>query len=143
VDVYDGGNATGLAGELSRALVSAGYKAGKVGDIPVQSSTEVLYGTGAAANAAKIAGYFKGVTAASSSTVAAGHVEVLLGTDATAVPAAITAHSTASNSSSADTASSPKPSPTSTPLNPNESNGANGGPVTVQPNAPYGIPCVY
>jgi LCP family protein required for cell wall assembly len=139
VDVYNGGNATRLAGELSRALVSAGYKAGAVGDIPVRSSTEVFYGTGAAANAAKIAGYFKGVTATSSSTVAAGHVEVLLGTDATAVPAAITSPSTVATSS----ASSPTPSPASTPLNPDQSNGANGGPVTVTPNAPYGIPCVY
>jgi LCP family protein required for cell wall assembly len=143
VDVYNGGNATGLAGELSRALVSAGYKAGKTGSIPVQSSTEVFYGTGAAANAAKIAGYFRGVTATASSTVAAGHVKVLLGTDATAVPAAIASPSTAANSSPADLASSPSPSPTSTALNPNQSNGANGGPVTVKPNAPYGIPCVY
>ncbi len=143
VDVYNGGNAGGLAGDLSRALVSAGYKAGKVGTIPIQSSTEVRYGTGAAANAAKIARYFTGVTASSSSTVAAGHVEVLLGTDATSVPAAITSPSTASNSSSATTpASSPTPSPTSSALNPAENNGANGGAVTVNPNAPYGIPCV-
>ncbi len=140
VDVYNGGDATGLAGELSRALVSVGYKAGKVGNIPIQSSTEVLYGTGAAANAAKIAGYFAGVTASPSATVAAGHVEVLLGTDATSVPAAIAASSTATTSTSA---SSPTPSPTSSPLNPSDSNGANGGAVTVQPNAPYGIPCVY
>jgi len=139
VDVYNGGSAKGLAGELSRALVSVGYKAGKVGNIPVQSSTEVLYGTGAAANAAKIARYFTGVTATSSSTVAAGHVEVLLGADVTAVPAAIASPSTAATSS----ASSPTPTPTRTALNPAQDNGANGGPVTVKPNAPYGIPCVY
>jgi LCP family protein required for cell wall assembly len=139
VDVYNGGYTSGLAGQLSQALTSAGYKAGKVGNIAVQSSTEVLYGTGAAASAQKIAGYFTGVTASQSSTVAAGHVEVLLGTDATSVPAGITS----STSAAATPAGSPTPSPTSTALNPSENNGASGGAVTVKANAPYGIPCVY
>jgi LCP family protein required for cell wall assembly len=39
-------------------------------------------------------------------------------------------------------ASSPAPSPTSTALNPSQGNGANGGAVTINANAPYGIPCV-
>jgi LCP family protein required for cell wall assembly len=140
VDVYNGGYASGLAGQLSRALTSAGYKAGKVGNIARQSSTEVLYGAGAAAGGRKIAGYFTGVTASASPTVAAGHVEVLLGTDATSVPAGITSSAA---SAAATPASSPTPSPTSTALNPSENNGASGGAVTVNANAPYGIPCVY
>jgi LCP family protein required for cell wall assembly len=143
VDVYNGGNTNLLASRLSQALVSVGYKAGKVASIPIQSSTEVLYGTGAAASAQKIAGYFTGVTASPSSTVAAGHVEVLLGTDATSVPAAISSSATSSASTAATPASSPRPSPSSTALNPSQSNGANGGAVTVGANAPYGIPCVY
>ena len=130
VDVYNGGNASGLAGQLSRALTAAGYKAGKVAAAPIQSSTEVLYGTGAAANAAKIAGYFTGVTANASDTVAAGHVEVLLGTDATSVPASIAAAASSPASSSSSSPVRPKPSPSQS------------GVVTVQPNAPYGIPCV-
>ena len=128
MDVYNGGNTSGLAGQLSQALTAAGYKAGKVANVPAQSSTEVLYGTGAAANAAKIARYFTGVTANASAAVAAGHVEVLLGTDATSVPASITTSSPASSASSPP--ASPKPSP------------SQDGVVTVKPNAPYGIPCV-
>ena len=128
VDVYNGGNASGLAGQLSRALTAAGYKAGKVANIPAQPSTEVLYGTGAAANAAKIAGYFTGVTANASDTVAAGHVEVLLGTGVTSVPASIAA--AASSRASSSSSARPKPSPSQS------------GVVAVQPNAPYGIPCV-
>ena len=47
VDVYNGGGTPGLAGQLSQALTSAGFKAGKVGNIAAQPSTRVLYGTGA------------------------------------------------------------------------------------------------
>jgi hypothetical protein len=89
----------------------------------------VLYGTGAGASAAKIAGYFSGVTAAAGSSVAAGHVEVLLGTDATAVPAGI-----GSAASSGSPASSPSASPTPA---------SNNCQVAVSGNAKYGIPCVY
>ena len=136
VDVYNGGNTMGLAGQLSQALTSAGFKAGKVGNIPAQSSTQVVYGTGAETSAAKIAGYFSGVTAVAGASVAAGHVEVLLGADATSVPAGI--GSTSSTMSSGSAASSPSASPTSS-----AGNGQAGAPVTVTPNAPYGIPCVY
>jgi LCP family protein required for cell wall assembly len=133
VDVYNGGGTAGLAGQLSQALTSAGFKAGKVGNTATQSSTQVLYGTGAASSAARIAGYFSGVTAAAGSSVAAGHVEVLLGTDATSVPAGI---------GSATSSASPASSPTASPTSPAD-NGRAGAPVTVAPNAPYGIPCVY
>ena len=137
VDVYNGGNTPHLASQLSQALTSAGYKAGKVGNIATQSSTQVLYGAGAAASAAKIAGYFTGVAASPSSSLAAGHVEVLLGTDATSVPATIGA------APSASTSASPTPSPSDSAPNASQSNGQNGGAVTVKANAPYGIPCVY
>jgi hypothetical protein len=138
VDVYNGGNTTGLAGQLSQALTTAGFKAGKVGNTATQSSTQVLYGTGAAASAAKIAGYFNGVSAAASSSVAAGHVEVLLGTDATSVPPSLTAGSSAA-------ASSPATSPASSSSGSSaaSNNDQSGGTVTVNANAPFGIPCVY
>ena len=133
VDVHNGGGTPGLAGQLSQALTSAGFKAGKVGNIAPQPSTQVLYGQGAEASAAKIAGYFSGVTATAGSSVAAGHVEILLGTDATSVPPGI-----GSAASSAPPSSSPSASPTSS-----ADNGQAGAPVTVAPSAPYGIPCVY
>jgi LCP family protein required for cell wall assembly len=140
VDVYNGGYTAGLAAQLSRALTSAGFKAGKVATITSRSSTQVLYGRGAAASAAKIAGYFNGVTATASSSVAAGHAEVLLGTDATSVPTTIVSSSASTPSSSASR-SPTSPASSSAPTA-SQSNGASGGAVTVKANAPYGIPCV-
>jgi LCP family protein required for cell wall assembly len=118
VNVYNGGSTPGLAGQVSTALVKDGYKAGQIGNTSALTTTEVLYGTGSAASASKIASLFS-VTATASSTVAAGHVEVMLGANA-AVPGA----------SVAPTASSSAvPIPTT---------GAQGGAVT----AKNGIPCV-
>ena len=48
VDVLNGGNTAGLAGQVSAALVSAGYTAGKVGNTSPLATTEVLYGSGSA-----------------------------------------------------------------------------------------------
>jgi LCP family protein required for cell wall assembly len=138
VDVYNGGDTTGLAGQLSQALTSAGFKAGTVGDIASQSSTQVLYGSGAAASAAQIAGYFNGVSAAASSSVAAGHVEIRLGTDATSVPPRLTAGSAA-----ASTPATSSPASSSSGSSAASNSGQSGGTVTVKANAPYGIPCVY
>ena len=121
VDVYNGGNTPGLAGQVSAALVKDGYKAGKIGNAPSPlTTTEVLYGTGASASASKIASQFN-VTATASSAVAAGHVEVLLGADA----------------SLPSSAGSTSPSPSSSAV-PVPSAGAQGGAV----NAKNGIPCV-
>lgn len=138
VDVYNGDGAPGLAGQLSQALTSAGFKAGKVGTIATQSPTQVLYGTGAEASAAKIAGSFNGVTASAGSSVATGHVQVVLGTDTTSVPAGIGSAASPASPASSPSASSPAASPTSS-----ADNGQAGAPVTVPPNAKYGIPCVY
>ena len=93
------------------------------------TGTEVFYGAGASANAAKIATDF-GTTAKALASLPAQHVEVLLGTGSTVVPAALT----------------PTSSPSSSPSPPSSSaadNGAAGGAVTVAANAKYGIPCVF
>jgi len=120
VDVYNGGNTPGLAGQVSAVLVKDGYKAGKIGNTSALTTTEVLYGAGASAGATKIASQFN-VGATASSTVAAGHVEVLLGAGA-ALP-----------SSAPSTSPSPSSSAATVP-----SSGAQGGAV----NAKNGIPCV-
>jgi len=143
VDVYNGGTATGLATHVSEALAAAGYKAGTVGNASaqsetVQSATQVFYSAAAAANAVKIAGYF-GVKAVASTSLPAGHVEVLLGTAATAVPAALSSAGTGSSAAASAPATSASPSATATSA---ADNGQAGGAVTVKPNAPYGIPCV-
>jgi LCP family protein required for cell wall assembly len=119
VDVYNGGNTAGLAAQVSAALANAGYKAGKVGNTSPLTTTEVLYGPGSAASAAKIAALFN-VTATASSTVAAGHVEVLLGASATLPNVSATP---------TPSASSPTALPTTGPA---------GGPVSAED----GIPCV-
>jgi LCP family protein required for cell wall assembly len=136
VDVYNGGTTDQLAAAVSQALVSAGYTAGATGSPAAQSqtvksATQVFYGTGAAANAAKIAGYF-GATATKASAVPAGQVEILLGTSSTSVPAGIGPSSSGSGS--------PAATPTATSA---ANNGQAGGAVTVKPNAKFGIPCVY
>ena len=134
VDVYNGGATAGLAGSVSTALVSLGYKAGAVADASAQSQTpvtgaEVFYGTGASANAAKIATDFS-ASAKPLASLPAGHVEVLLGTGSTVVPAGLASTSSPSPSASASSAAA-------------ADNGAAGGAVTVAANARFGIPCVY
>jgi LCP family protein required for cell wall assembly len=116
VDVFNGGGTQGLAGQVSAALVKDGYQAGQVGNTAALTATQVLYGTGAAAGAGAIASLF-GVTATSSASVAAGHVRVMLGPDAS-VPGA-----------------TPTSSRSVVPL---PTTGAQGGAVT----AKNGIPCV-
>ncbi len=134
VDVYNGGTTAGLATGVSQALVAKGYKAGAVTNATAQtmavtSANQVFYGSGASANAAKIAGYF-GATAEALKSLPAGHVEVLLGTGSTAVPSSIAPAVTQQSA----------PASTSTSAG---NNGAAGGAVTVGAGAKYGIPCVY
>jgi len=116
VDVFNGGSTQGLAGQVSAALVKEGFKAGQISNIAALTTTQVLYGTGASASGAKIASMF-GVTATASATVAAGHVQVNLGANAT-VPGAT-------------------PSASNTPVA-LPTTGAQGGAVI----AKNGIPCV-
>ena len=139
VDVYNGAGVSGLAGQVSQALSTKGYKAGGTGNSSAQSQsvatgTQVFYGPGASANAAKIARYF-GANAAALSSLAAGHVEVLLGTGSTVVPSSLEVSASSSSSTSAAT---PSAVPTSA-----GNNGAVGGAVNVAANAKYGVPCVY
>ena len=85
VDVYNAGYTAGLAASASAGLVTAGFVKGQVANnATIEATTEVPYGSGAAAkaNAARIAALF-GVTAQAGSSVSAGHVEVILGTSAT------------------------------------------------------------
>jgi LCP family protein required for cell wall assembly len=135
VDVYNGGTAPGLATGVSQALIAKGYKGGAVTNASAQSQTaaagtQVFYGSGASANAAKVADYF-GATAKSLTTLPAGHVEVLLGTGATVVPSSLT-----------PAPATPQNAPATSPASAGN-NGAAGGAVTVAAKAKYGIPCVY
>ena len=124
VDVLNGGHTQGLATQVTAELAGAGYHVGKPADTAYRSTTAVLYGTGSAAEAARLGAVF-GATATASTSVAAGHIEILLGTGATA-PASVPAVSIAS--------ASPTPSPASVI----PTTGPQGGAVI----AKDGIPCV-
>jgi LCP family protein required for cell wall assembly len=124
VDVLNGGHTHGLAAQVTTQLASAGYRVGKPGNTSYRSTTAVLYGAGAAAEGKRLATTF-GAAATASTSIAAGHVEILLGATATA-PASVPAISTADVS--------PTPSPTSVI----PTTGPQGGPVI----AKDGIPCV-
>jgi hypothetical protein len=160
VDVYNGNpSAGGLAAQVSQALAGLGYKVGRVVNSsaqtqPVTPGTQVFYGAGAAANAQQIAVQF-GATATALSTLPADRVEVLIGSTVTAVPAGITPTSTATAATPAPGAQAigaqvigagPTASPSATPTpssTAGDGTGGTGGAVTVAPNAPFGIPCVY
>jgi LCP family protein required for cell wall assembly len=156
VDVYNGGSAQGLATGISQALVAKGYKAGAVTNSAAQTKTpavgtQVFYGKGTAANAAKIADYF-GATPVALSALPAGHVEVLLGTGATVVPSGLEAKtSTTPSSTTAAGIGTTGPGTTgtgttgnpTTPATTAGNNGAAGGAVTVGAQAKYGVPCIY
>jgi anionic cell wall polymer biosynthesis LytR-Cps2A-Psr (LCP) family protein len=133
VDVYNGSDVNGLAASVSQAVTALGYKAGPVANASAQSQTleqdtQVFYGAGASANAAKIATMF-GATATALTSLPAGHVEVLLGSTVTGVPSGLGTSGAGATPSASSTADG--------------NNGASGGAVTVTANAKYGVPCVY
>jgi anionic cell wall polymer biosynthesis LytR-Cps2A-Psr (LCP) family protein len=153
VDVYNGDlDANGLAVQVSQALVALGYKAGAIENASAQSQTvqggtQVFYGAGASAGAQQIAIQF-GTTATALSTLPAGHVEVLIGSTVTEVPAGIAPSTAAAGTQStgaqligarAAAGSSDTPAPASTA----PAGSGTGGTVVVAPDAKYGIPCVY
>ncbi len=165
VDVYNGNpGANGLAGLVSQALSTLGYKPGAVENSArqsqiVQPGTQVFYGTGASANATKIATQF-GTTAVALKSLPADHVEVLTGSTVTTVPAGLTPASSTSATPSAGTQSvgaqlaggkTTAPSDPVTAPTPSASATAAGGGSTandgessdVASGAKYGIPCVY
>jgi anionic cell wall polymer biosynthesis LytR-Cps2A-Psr (LCP) family protein len=91
VDVYNGSGASGLAGDVSQAFAAAGYTTGQAANASTQSQqlqadTQVFYGAGAEDNADSIASMVGVQSAASLSSLPAGHVEVLLGQQVIAVP---------------------------------------------------------
>src|SRR5262249_51272649 len=75
VDVLNGGYTHGLAAQVSAELAGAGYHVGKPGNASYRSTTTVLYGTGAGAEAERLATIF-GSAAQASTSVTAGHIEI-------------------------------------------------------------------
>jgi anionic cell wall polymer biosynthesis LytR-Cps2A-Psr (LCP) family protein len=143
VDVYNSSQTPGLAGNLLAALVKKGYRAGSKQEYPSPLPlTTVSYGAGAAAkaHAEQIAKDFD-LTATASSSVAAGHVQVILGGSVTFLPSSLGGQSTATPSAT--------PSSTSTANTGNTGNTGNSDVNSARTSlgkeakAKYGIPCVY
>ncbi|MFE6687415.1 LCP family protein [Streptomyces sp. NPDC057743] len=90
VDVLNGSGGTkkGAAAEELKALTGLGYTAGTTGNAALRQRTTVLYGSGAQEAAQQIADRLHTSTPVSSASVPAGRVQVILGTDFTAPPAA-------------------------------------------------------
>ena len=91
VDVFNGSGTGGLAGEASTAFADLGYSGGQAANAASQSQqvtadTQVFYGAGAQTQAAVIADDMGVQSATALSSVAAGHVEVLMGSDVIALP---------------------------------------------------------
>ena len=124
VDVLNGGQTAGLAGQVSSAVVQAGYQAGLVENAAPLTTTEVLYGPGEAANASQVGGAF-GVSATASAAIEAGHIEIKLGAGTTVAPAIPAGGSGTRTSASPSSSSIPTAGP-------------QGGAV----GAEKGIPCV-
>jgi anionic cell wall polymer biosynthesis LytR-Cps2A-Psr (LCP) family protein len=157
VDVYNGSTATAapLAGQTSAALVALGYKAGKVANAttqpePVQVGTQVFYGAGAGADAAELAPQF-GAKAVALKALPPDHIEVLIGSSVTTVPAGLTPAATATAATQsvsarlfdAAGAQADKPAKSSAGAATSSPGPALGDSSAVKPNAPYGVPCVY
>ena len=119
VDVYNGGGLSGLASQVSAALVQAGYQPGKIGNTEYRAVTVVRYGRHVRGSAETIAAAFGG-KAKPDAAILPGHVEVLLGAATIAVPSFAPAGP-----------ANPGPMPT-------QPNHANGGAV----HSANGIPCV-
>jgi LCP family protein required for cell wall assembly len=82
VDVYNGSDQDGLAGQTLQELVAQGYQRGTVGSLSkTQSLTTVSYGTGASHDAGIVAASYH-VTATAGPEIAPGHIQIQLGTDA-------------------------------------------------------------
>jgi LCP family protein required for cell wall assembly len=158
VNVYNGSDTAGLASSVSQALVAQGYKTGTIANSTDQlqtvgTDTQVFYGSGASANATSIASDF-GTTAQPLTSLPANQIEVLLGSGTTSVPAGLSSSSAQSTQStgakvisgqtSASTVATDSPSTASSATaTPGANDGQSGGSVTVTPNAPFGVPCVY
>jgi LCP family protein required for cell wall assembly len=151
VDTYNSSQTQGLATDLSKALVKMGYTAGAIQSWPTPLPlTTITYGAGTDAKTAagQIAKGF-GLTATASSSVAPGHVQVVVGGSVTFLPAAFggqptsTATPTASASAGGTGTSSPGTGSTASGNTGDSNTGSATTPLAVEAKAKYGIPCVY
>ncbi|MBS2547053.1 LCP family protein [Catenulispora sp. NL8] len=146
-------NASGVNGAAAKevsALSALGLTA-SVGDNirPSHQKTTVLYGSGASAAAQAVGTQLGGVTATADSTVKAGSILVVIGTDKGDSIAAGNLSSTPSTpgstagSSTAGSSTSGSSTPSGSSTATSSGNGENGGTITGNgPDSVNGIPCI-
>lgn len=113
VDIQNAGAMSGAAAGLSAALTTRGYREGTVGNRSTGGgavSTSITYGAGAEADATQLGETLGGVTPTASTSVAAGHILVVLGGDFT-MPAELTADTTTSTTPTTTTTTPAEPAP--------------------------------
>jgi hypothetical protein len=94
VDVYNGSGTPELATEAAQAFAALGYTPGQAANPSAQAQTvqgdsQVFYGPGAEQDGDLIADEVGALTATSLPSLPPGHVEVLLGSQVTALPAGL------------------------------------------------------
>ncbi len=80
-EVLNGSGKTGLASKVLNVLTGKGFTAGGTGNTSSRTSSVVEYGSGASSSAQQVAAALGGLTTQSASSLPAGAVRVLLGTN--------------------------------------------------------------
>lgn len=106
VDVVNASGKDGAAGNVAGALTQQGFTTGTVSTGTSRRTSTVAYSTDASADAQKVAQALGGLTTTADSTIASGHVQVILGRDFTAPT---------SSSASAPATNPPPPGPQDAP----------------------------
>ena len=116
VDVVNAGAATGVAGNVSTALAAEGFSQGRVANANYSdgSASVVHFGSGAKTDAEQAADMLGGLPTAESSSVADGHVRIVVGSDFT-MPDEL---SGADSASSTTETATPSTSSSTTPASP-------------------------
>lgn len=124
VDVVNAGHVTGMAAIVSNALADKGFGRGTIGNAGYDDGpgSVVYYGSGADTDATRIAEVLGSLPTAASTSVALGHVKVVIGNDFV-LPQESTISTMSSSSNSTD-------SPTSTTTSAADSGNDTGKPVT-------------
>jgi LCP family protein required for cell wall assembly len=103
VDVYNGSGTSGLAASAAQALTAAGFVVGTTGnaDTSTLATTEIRYGADGKSLAKAVQKAVPGAKLVAATDVAAGHTQLVLGTDFNGVGQQVTAPAPAAATTSA------------------------------------------
>jgi LCP family protein required for cell wall assembly len=104
VSVFNGSGESGAAATAATALTDAGFSASSGGNADATDTTTVSHAPGDEAAAALVAAQVPGATVTVDDSLAAGTVQLVIGTDYNGIGAAVTAEETASEGGEAEAA---------------------------------------